>query len=462
VAIDAGTGGTIALRHLEMRHDDHDRSGVRWHAVLDVLGSAEGCRLSCAVTRSVEHALDGWVPVSVFSVPRIVRLVVERGAWSGYQQVQSAPTVVASADSVDELVNGMLLDPSRELPVVVIAPLVEGGFAVEEAALDRLASDLVGMAHVVRIGDPADTYSLSGHLGRALSCFDGAIRIYWPGFATVTDPYQHPLFLRHRVGLRLLAGVRRMVVDHATRRYSAFPEVRGLLDQHRYETAHRLLEEHRARTADLEELVKLVDAANRQLEVARDDLAQQLAAKETEVLDVNRRFQDLESETRRLRWQLQQTKGEANWAQLAEPTREPGTFEEAVLRARSQFTTSLEITDNALKTARVMNSADNSPAKLWAALEALNAVAERWQEDDLPGGLRAAFKSLGWQLGAVSQTAVGQYPHRYGFTHKGSKVGLRSHLDLSRGERIYWYTDKDERRFIVNHIGQHLKDSMTG
>ena len=35
------------------------------------------------------------------------------------------------------------------------------------------------------------------------------------------------------------------------------------------------------------------------------------------------------------------------------------------------------------------------------------------------------------------------------------------HLDLSARHRIYWYHDKVNQRFIIGHIGDHLRDKST-
>jgi hypothetical protein len=35
------------------------------------------------------------------------------------------------------------------------------------------------------------------------------------------------------------------------------------------------------------------------------------------------------------------------------------------------------------------------------------------------------------------------------------------HLDLSVRHRIYWFHDKANQRFIVGHIGDHLRDKST-
>ncbi|MCL4233943.1 MAG: hypothetical protein KJ042_05450 [Deltaproteobacteria bacterium] len=47
--------------------------------------------------------------------------------------------------------------------------------------------------------DSAASWGLTDALGRRLSCYDGAIRIYWPKFTLKDDPHRHPLWTADRL-----------------------------------------------------------------------------------------------------------------------------------------------------------------------------------------------------------------------------------------------------------------------
>jgi len=246
-------------------------------------------------------------------------------------------------------------------------------------------------------------------------------------------------------------------------RFTLLPQVGPLLDGYRYRRTRELLEQQRSQVSGLEELVGLLDAQNGQLLEDRRRLTTRLEEIETELQQTLDDLRKLADENRGLRWRLLQAVSAepASAAQWEEPPA-PASFAEAVLRAQEQFSSTLVITSAACRAAEMMNPADNSPAKLWDALRPMDSVCRRWQDDDLKGGFHPAFKQEGWILGFASPTSVNQHRHAYCFTYRGRRVCVRDHLDLSRGERVYWYVGAARRIFVVNHIGQHLPDSTTG
>lgn len=41
------------------------------------------------------------------------------------------------------------------------------------------------------------------------------------------------------------------------------------------------------------------------------------------------------------------------------------------------------------------------------------------------------------------------------------RVLMGPHTDLSPRHRVYWYHDKEAARFVIGHIGDHLRDAST-
>ena len=68
-------------------------------------------------------------------------------------------------------------DSTRTLPLVVVSH-IEGETLWPKLA-DDLAYDLVGLTRVITIDDDA-SWTLSDRLGKLNSCYQGAIRLYWP------------------------------------------------------------------------------------------------------------------------------------------------------------------------------------------------------------------------------------------------------------------------------------------
>jgi hypothetical protein len=121
-----------------------------------------------------------------------------------------------------------------------------------------------------------------------------------------------------------------------------------------------------------------------------------------------------------------------------------------------------------------------NPDQVYHDLVALDNVAARWDNDDLPQGWDRAFVEVGiggaYRSG-ISFTAGSQFRSDYMRSYRGSPILLESHIRRGTGSparilRIYWYRDDDyqgERRvdrtgrairkvFVVGHVGRKLRD----
>ncbi len=119
-----------------------------------------------------------------------------------------------------------LVDPARPLPVVVITEPTYGGDAhalLERSA--RVARALTGLA-TVTVLPQRFTYTLSDTVTKTLSVYDGAWRVYLPGFSRTARRFDHPVYLRERVetdaGLeRTTQEILRIAGDHHVRTAAA-------------------------------------------------------------------------------------------------------------------------------------------------------------------------------------------------------------------------------------------------
>jgi hypothetical protein len=141
---------------------------------------------------------------------------------------------------------------------------------------------------------------------------------------------------------------------------------------------------------------------------------------------------------------------------------EPSTLVEAISQAADAYPDTLVITKPALVSCERMNSADNSPVRLWRIFQAMDDVCRRWRMDTLNNmSIAMGFQDLGFKVSLVSEVTKGRHPNAYFFTYKGTKVSVGPHVQISRGERVYWYQDESDRQFVINHVGEHLPDSTT-
>lgn len=99
--------------------------------------------------------------------------------------------VDVSEEGVDELIDLLYLR-DRRLPVVLVSIDDNGRSQVN---LDKLSNRISGAAHLRTIAiEPS--FELTREVGKQLSTFNGAIRVYLPGLESgAEDPFRHPLWL---------------------------------------------------------------------------------------------------------------------------------------------------------------------------------------------------------------------------------------------------------------------------
>ena len=201
-----------------------------------------------------------------------------------------APWEVDSASHVGRLIN-LLASKNRMLPVIV-ASGVQGGAHAGQPLIDteELARTTLGLAHVVVL--PArHTYALTDQFGKMRSVFNGAVRVYMPGFDTDAYPYDHRLFLSHSLsteaGMAQCSGFLRRLAASESLKYTrlghdvlSFSTVRSArlkLDQRgqsaegqskerQLESATKRIEALEQEIHDVEELLILTDDSYRAAE----------------------------------------------------------------------------------------------------------------------------------------------------------------------------------------------------
>jgi hypothetical protein len=104
--------------------------------------------------------------------------------------------VFAQAFNVDETnapnLLELLIDPNRRLPIVAVSKMLDGEL-VQNLSL-RISHALCGLSHVCVLDELASWY-ITNELGPEWSCFNKAIRVYWPRTVLNSSPFRHRLWL---------------------------------------------------------------------------------------------------------------------------------------------------------------------------------------------------------------------------------------------------------------------------
>lgn len=408
---------------------------------------------SCAVEHRVEIAsAEYFVSPAGYSVgaPAVVRIICQRDVLVGEMRVRSTVYPLRH-DGLDDFVS-LLEAEQRRLPLVLLTPFANG----EPGDVDAraLADHLAGVAIVAEADTAETTRALSQRLDR-LGCYNGGVRVYWPGFRKTDDLRRHPLMFGTRIAL--------LGPDHAARRIE-----RSIFSV----AAFRF-----ASDARIAAIISRSEASTRaeraQLSVEQGDTSwEQYALEISEKLDaVSTENETLRAENDNLRAnqnvlfafseQVEDEQGDQ-----VPVTREPNSVSEAVEFA-VQDCSWLMFLDSSRSSAEA--SPFKRPGEVYEALSTMNKVADVWARNRGAGDLRQMLKDAG--LGKrvsnfISQTSKGKWAADYTFVYDGASRLFEWHVTLGAGSAdtcasIHFLPDESQGKLIIAHVGRHLTNTRS-
>lgn len=172
------TGAPITTRVLLEEHAAHVQLSVRVTAD-GGLASVRGYIGAGQAQPSFLRPIARDIPLEWFGAPFRVQYVSTREG------------------EVERLVRDVIASEERAIPVAVLTPLEEGGYAVDPG---ELLIDLLGRAVLYVLREHKQTFALTNAVGdRRMSCYWGAVRVYMPGWDKHDNPYAHPLLVSDRL-----------------------------------------------------------------------------------------------------------------------------------------------------------------------------------------------------------------------------------------------------------------------
>lgn len=466
--------GTAQTRVI-WRHSDSRNEGLVWHVTATV--SITQSLIEASFTVSLAAASFRPLPKSVpIRRPRVVRelLANEQCSINGLR-IGTAPQFVGDSE-MSEFTENLLCCPDRAIPLLLISPAVDGSLSVEPK---EVADKLAGLCIVVVLKSTSATFALTSLVGRELCCFNGAIRLYWPGLSSKSNPWQHPLYLSGSVkryeqtkagfegeviasissalSLRYVPGtvtreaaaaftkVRRDEIESLKQRYD-----KGITDSKDFEGVVRLVEEER-------------DTYKEELEAAKkraDSLLNELETKDQELEEMKKNWADFEEFPR---------SAPETASQAEEEEEEEDAFsnvEDAVRFARDKFGDNLEILDSAIEAAT--NCPFRSFGRVYQTLQAVNEVAESWKasldsKSSMGSDLVQAFKLKGFDFKKdISQTCRTKFADDYKFNFQGKRRFFVQHITEGSGSpnscfSVHMLFDKTLKKVVVAHVGVHRR-----
>lgn len=472
LAVNPAEGHRLSIRHhatkeapgeqlVDLRWaypDQYDKS-LGWVIALSLLRQGAGLLLS------LELAVTGLqlviAPASIkLGSPRLIRDIARLRSIRLEGHPYSLTPALVGAEHVELLVSE-LTDSTRPYPIVLVSRRVQDDLPSINS--NELAERLAGVAKVYELADKWAAFRLTEEIGKTLSCYGGAVRLYWPRFNDQANPFTHPLWMPWQLRdadatERTLGQLCNMVFDAA-----AFRHVEPLAI-----SRIRSVSEREAR-----------EAARNSGAKSEDELLDDLIEMEQKLTAIQNTNAELLQENKTLRENAAVLVAHTAWKDQTPPTAQaqasvvpepalPASVEEAVRQAEAKS-----------KNVRFLPSAHSSalaspykhPERVQEALAALEEVASIWSDTigsgKAGGSLRQLFKARGFDYADdVSQTSKGKWGGEYTATYNGVELDISPHITLGAKQpdtclSIHWAWHKDEKVVLVAHVGRHKTNTKT-
>jgi hypothetical protein len=445
----SGAGTAVRIR---WSYPDNNDAGLRWTNEIRIGQFGNRCSIEHLILiESVDYNV---APVRLlFGSPRVVRDICSKTpAYIGDMQVRATPYLLEKR-GFDDFISLQSSD-LRRLPIVLLSPYAHGDANMIDSA--HVARNLAGVAVVVHVTDPDVTWDIADELGRQLSCFNGAARIYWPNFQKGDDLRSHRLFLGawiEQVGGAAASGI----VERAVFAVAAF---RFVPDQR------------------ISDVIGAVETAERQKQLeekkaAGDDFWEDYERDLARLDEATGKIRELEAENANLR---------ANQNLLFAGTLTADEPDEGVKDELVSISSVTEAVERAAKRTRKVeflasahSAAGESPFQrpfdIFKALMDLDEIVDAWrsQRDSTGSGgdLLQHLRDRGWGRRSsmhISDTTKGKYRGYYEFDYKGLKQLFEPHITIGSGDpnscaSIHFIFDHNREKMVVAHVGKHLPNT---
>ncbi len=391
------------------------------------------------------------------SRPRVVLDVLKQFHGQGSLPLTSSPLLLKPTwEYVDAFIS-LLTDPRRQHPVVYVSTHHQSESLLFDVT--RLAEHLAGSAYVVTSASAEAASMLQSKMPPPLQAFDGAVRLYWPGFTFRSIPYHHPLWTKHRIVTVQTRGrdafSKKLLSDIAVVSAGTVPQT--MLTWARVEEAarhHAIAQAKEARNnADL---LQLYEEDNLELRVKVSGLEQELRYKAEELYRTQARVAALENS--------------AKSGDVSEQNIPPvESVAEAIDRACDQWPDQLVYSPNS------KSEGDDSPfqpaTEVMQALEWLVNVYHpaklgKKSVTNFDANIREAIP--GWGYAArQSEAATGRFKEWYLCTWESRTYNIAEHIGTGSSTRpeetirIAFDWDKSRKRIVIGFIGQHQKNTKS-
>lgn len=403
--------------------------------------------------------------------PRLVQGILESLSCEADGRSLSDCIGPTSTREVPDLVHLMYQD-GRRLPIIVCSA---GESADPELSAARLARRVGGAAHIFDLTTEG-SWELSRTVGRRMSVFNGAVRIYNPGLSEdVEDPFDHPLWIAQS---RNSKNLQRQIADRVLK--AAFLDENDERPFHRYArvrdiATRRVLEQKIGNESDqLRAQVALLSEQSAEYAEERDTWQSLAQSEQDRRVFAEREAEKLKLEIERLEAKVKAIErgyatgvsadvGPAQDRKL-ESYADLEDWAEEVLRGE------VVVHPAALKDCR-KNGHVNMLERIEKALIIMrDFMTPARRENDLrireEGDRRLAELGMKDSGCFVNRDEARKTPG-YSVHYEGAPHVLYDHIKFGKGYdnanqiRIYYFWDEERKLHVVGKMPSHMKNNLT-
>jgi len=387
--------------------------------------------------------------------PYVIREIINSSeSWSISETPITTSFVPFLGDKGAQRFIQALFHSSRNLPLVAISTYE--GAMLSESIASNVAKDLSGLAIVAVLDEEAAWY-VTKVKSKEWSCYNGAIRLYWPIRDKRAEPYVHPLWTR----FSLLSGV--FDVRDASYRIRKILR-RRVLGASAFSVWEPVLFNDirkASRKEELERLIKHAETTDDWREIA-DSYAKDNDVLQEKIDGLNSEIADLRAQVSNLQLALQWQDKEEDEILAAEDM-PPVTVADAVEKAREKFHHTLVFGDDVTDGIETLAQDAGPPEKIFQYLDLLSQMAESFKHGSLGVTAIQWLKDRGANCSGESETIKNsktENEKRRWNDGKSSRV-FDTHMKPTdatspdRCVRIYFDIEPAIGKVVIGWVGRH-------
>ena len=437
-------------------HPDSKDAGMRWTNEVRIGQFDNKCLIEHLIAlESIEYNISP--PKYQLGSPKVIRTLSSKYQPEiGAMKVKAEPYILKK-DDLDILME-LLTSDQRKIPVILLSPYSDD----RKNKIDpkKIARNLAGVAVVVFFENLELTWDFSDEVGRKLSCFNGAARIYWPGFTYEANPWDHKLYLGEWIdqygGTYASRMIEHTIFSIAAYRYVPNKRISNLIRG--FESSERMKilkgeKENEQLWSELERVYRECDELKDLIDELKSENAN-IKANQMVFLNPDLDISGIDTYSG------------------SDDEDEKNNFSsviDAVEAASGRFK-NLEILSSAISSAR--SSPFMRPYDIYHALSDLDSYVKIWKTDQkekkASGDIITYLRSKGWGRCSmhISPTTRGKYRSDYEFEYQGEKQLFEPHItfgarDPNKCASIHFKFDSARKKIIVAHAGRHLRNTKT-